>query len=66
MIHKNCCNHPAEDFIESHAGCDIHVYTQFGERHYCVRYGSDGPEYSSSARTLDEARTRAETIRGEL
>jgi hypothetical protein len=61
MIHHNHCEHPKEDFIESHAGCDIHVYKCItGETHYCVRYGSEGGDYYSSVRTLEDARRKAE------
>ena len=61
MLHTNHCEHPPENFVESHAGCDIHTYKCYitGETDYCVRYGSEGGDYYS-ARTLEDARRKAE------
>lgn len=61
MLHENHCNHPAENFIESHAGCDIFTYTDsvLGQL-YCVRHSSEKSDYTSSVPTLDAARRWAE------
>jgi len=56
-LHVNHCNHPEEDFIESYAGSDIHVYeSPYIGRCYCVRHSSEGHDYTSSIRTLEKAR----------
>lgn len=62
MLHTNHCEHPEEDFIESHAGCDIYVYDLYGETRYCVRWSSDGPDYSTNNFSLEGARKRAEEL----
>ena len=56
-LHINHCNHPEEDFIESYAGSDIYLYEspQIGWC-YCVRHSSEGHDYTSIIRTLEEAR----------
>lgn len=60
-LHTNHCNHPLENFIESYAGSDIYVYDSVanGSRYYCVRHSSEGHDYTSIIRTLEEARERA-------
>lgn len=56
-LHVNHCNHPLEDFIESYAGADIHVYESIGcGRCFCVRYSSEPWDYCGIIRTLEEAR----------
>lgn len=60
-LHVNHCNHPEEDFIESHAGSDIYIYeAPYIGRCYCVRHSSEGHDYTSIIRTLEEARWWAE------
>lgn len=56
MLHTNHCQHPMEDFIESHAGSDIFVYDSDGKQYYCIRHSSEDSDYTSLIRTLDEAR----------
>ena len=57
-LHANHCNHPEKDFIESYAGSDIYVYDSVANasRYYCVRHSSEGHDYTSIIRTLEEAR----------
>ena len=60
MLHTNHCNHPIEDFVESHAGSDIFVYESLGRQCYCIRHSSEDSDYTSSIRTLEQAREWAE------
>jgi hypothetical protein len=59
-LHTNHCNHPIEDFVESHAGSDIFVYESLGRQCYCIRHSSEDSDYTSSIRTLEQAREWAE------
>jgi hypothetical protein len=61
MLHTNHCQHPMKDFIESHAGSDIFVYDSDGKQCYCIRHSSEDSDYTSSIRTLEQAREWAET-----
>jgi hypothetical protein len=60
MLHTNHCQHPMDDFVESHAGSDIFVYDSCGQQCYCIRHSSEDSDYTSSIRSLDEAREWAE------
>jgi hypothetical protein len=60
-LHENHCNHPPEDFIESHAGSDLYAYeSPILGRCYSIRHSSEESDYSSSFSTLADARWWAE------
>ena len=59
MLHTNHCNHPIEDFVESHAGSDIFVYESLGRQCYCIRHSSE-TVITQVQSTLEQAREWAE------